>query len=206
MAAKIDQKIVGYTVKKTSEKVELNLEKMSELIERPDILIGKTYKIKTPNTEHSLYVTINDIILNLGSEFEERRPYEIFFQSKDTAHVQWTAALTRVMSGVLRKGGDITFLVDELKNVYDPKAGYMAKGGKFIPSLIADIGYVIEKHLVDLGIIVKEIDKNMEEFIEKKKVEFKGKEGQLCTKCNSKSLFLMDGCMTCTTCGDSKCN
>ena len=94
-----------------------------------------------------MYVTINDIVLNEGTEHEQRRPFEIFINSKNLDHYQWIVALTRIISAVFRKGGDVTFLVDELKAVFDPRGGYWQPGGKFMPSIIAELGHVIEKHL-----------------------------------------------------------
>src|SRR5258707_14957465 len=128
---------------------------MHEKVERPDTLVGATYKIKSPLFEHALYVTINDIVLNQDTEYELRRPFEIFINSKNMDHFQWIVALTRIMSAVFRKGGDVTFLVDELKAVFDPRGGYWQPGGKFMPSIIAELGYVIEKHLQTIGLLRK---------------------------------------------------
>ena len=119
--------------------------RMHEKLERPEVLVGSTYKIKTPISDHAMYVTINDIVLNEGTEYEQRRPFEIFINSKNLDHFQWIVALTRIISAVFRKGGDVTFLVDELKAVFDPRGGYWQPGGKFMPSIIAELGYVIEK-------------------------------------------------------------
>ena len=126
--------------------------RMHEKLERPEVLIGSTYKIKTPISDHAMYVTINDIVLNEGTEYEQRRPFEIFINSKNLDHFQWIVALTRIISAVFRKGGDVTFLVDELKAVFDPRGGYWQPGGKFMPSIIAELGYVIEKHLQSIGL------------------------------------------------------
>ncbi len=123
--------------------------RMHEEIQRPEVLIGSTYKIKTPVSDHAMYVTINDIVLNEGTEYEQRRPFEVFINSKNLDHFQWIVALTRIISAVFRKGGDVTFLVDELKAVFDPRGGYWQPGGKFMPSIIAELGYVIEKHSAD---------------------------------------------------------
>lgn len=101
---------------------------MNETIERPDFLLGTTYKIKPPVSEHAMYITINDIILNEDTDHEVRRPYEVFINSKSMEHFQWVIALTRVVSAVFRKGGDVTFLVEELSSVYDPNGGYYKKG------------------------------------------------------------------------------
>jgi len=126
---------------------------MHEKLERPELLLGSTYKIKTPQSEHALYVTINDILLNQGTEHEMRRPYEIFINSKNMDHFQWIVALTRIISAVFRKGGDVTFLVDELRSVFDPHGGYFKKGGKYKPSLVAEIGDAIECHMKIIGMI-----------------------------------------------------
>src|SRR5690606_19725412 len=147
-AIKITKKIVGYEVAKPDEPEktaqpkaeEKPIEHMHELFQRPEVLVGQTYKIKTPLSEHALYVTINDVILNKGTPQEVRRPFEIFINSKAMEHFQWIVALTRIISAVFRKGGDCTFLVEELKSVFDPKGGYFKRGGKFMPSLVAEIG------------------------------------------------------------------
>src|SRR5580658_8079999 len=118
--------------------------RMHEEIQRPEMLIGSTYKIKTPVSDHAMYVTINDIVLNEDTEYEHRRPFEIFINSKNLDHFQWIVALTRIISAVFRKGGDVAFLVDELKAVFDPRGGYWQPGGKFMPSIIAELGHVIE--------------------------------------------------------------
>ncbi|MDZ4150876.1 NrdJb, partial [Methylicorpusculum sp.] len=161
---KISQKIVSYKVL-TKENTEAaqpqepqqSVESMHENVERPEVLIGSTYKIKTPQSEHALYITINDIILNQHTAHEERRPYEIFINSKNMEHFQWVLALTRVISAVFRKGGDATFLVEELKAVFDPKGGYFKKGGVFMPSLVAEIGCAIETHMKHIGMIKPEV-------------------------------------------------
>ncbi len=234
MALKIDSKIVGYKVLTEEEKAEdlpaescnddniSDVEKMHENLDRPEMLFGSTYKIKTPQSEHALYITINDMILNMGTEHEERRPYEVFINSKNMEHFQWVLALTRVISAVFRKGGDACFLVEELKAVFDPKGGYFKKGGVFMPSLVAEIGCAIESHMKFIGMLKDtELDDHQKKLIEAKRKEFEAKnktqnetdddsssfpeKAQLCTKCQTKALVLMDGCMTCLNCGDSKC-
>lgn len=171
MAVKIEKKITGYAVvgaddkekaatgtsvareKAESELPTAEVIQMHERIERPDVLIGSTYKIKSPLVEHAMYVTINDIVLNAGSEHEQRRPFEIFVNSKSMEHFQWIVALTRIMSAVFRKGGDVTFLVDEMKAVFDPKGGYFKAGGVYMPSLVAELGSIVEDHLKSIGMI-----------------------------------------------------
>ena len=197
---KIDKKIVGYkVVDKSEEKVVVEM--IHENFPRPPHLTGTTYKIKTPQSEHAMYITINDMVLN----GDERHPYEMFINSKNMEHFQWVLALTRLVSAVWRKGGDSTFLVEELKNVFDPKGGYYKRGGVYMPSLVAEIGTVIEQHLKSIGVIKTLVDEHQQAYLESKKEEAKGVEMQLCTKCNTKALILMDSCMTCTNCGDSKC-
>ncbi len=235
MTIKIEKKIVGYDVtrgdaEKTAEKPEIVREgsvegraeviRMHEKLERPEMLLGSTYKVKTPVSDHAMYVTINDIILNEGTEHEKRRPFEIFINSKNLDHYQWIVALTRIISAVFRKGGDVAFLVDELKAVFDPRGGYWQPGGKFMPSIIAELGYIVEKHLVTIGMLAESnLDDGQKELIAKKRAEFEESrkqqdafseseypEGaQLCTKCNTVAMVMMDGCMTCLSCGDSKC-
>ncbi|MEO8061398.1 MAG: NrdJb [Pseudomonadota bacterium] len=194
--------------------------RMTEEVQRPEMLVGSTYKIKTPVSDHAMYVTINDIILNEDTPYEQRRPFEVFINSKNLDHFQWIVALTRIISAVFRKGGDVTFLVDELKAVFDPRGGYWQAGGKFMPSIIAELGYVIEKHLQTIGLLKKvELGDNEKKLIADKKAEYVERtkqadafakshfpEGaQLCAKCSTAAVVMMDGCMTCLNCGDSKC-
>ena len=146
---------------------------MHERLERPEMLLGSTYKIKTPLSEHALYITINDIVLNPGTRHEMRRPYEIFINSKNMDHFQWIVALTRIISAVFRKGGDITFLVDELRSVFDPRGGYYKKGGKFKPSLVAEIGDAIECHLKMIGMIEDAgLDQQQKDLLDEKRKDF----------------------------------
>jgi hypothetical protein len=142
MSHKLDKKIVSYQVSDPETRRQV----MDESVERPEVLVGSTYKIKTPQSEHALYITINDLILNQGTAYEARVPYEIFINSKNMEHFQWVLALTRVISAVFRKGGDACFLVEELKSVFDPKGGYFKKGGGFVPSLVAELGQVLDVH------------------------------------------------------------
>ena len=233
MAIKIDKKITGYSVlseedKKAdqatadaAESTKSIVVQMGEPLSRPDKLVGNTYKIKTPVTEHALYITINDVVMNEGTPQEHRRPFEIFINSKNMEHFQWIVALTRVMSAVFRKGGDVTFLVEELRSVFDPSGGYFKKGGKYIPSLVAEIGEVVEQHLQEIGMLKKSgPDEHQKKLIDEKRAEYMEKhvqsggetntEGfppgaQLCKKCNTKAAIIMDGCLTCLNCGESKC-
>lgn len=232
---KIDKKIIGYSVKDISKNDKIDSKKvessdssnesadvirMHEKLERPEMLIGSTYKVKTPISDHAMYVTINDIVLNQGTKHEKRRPFEIFINSKNLDHYQWIVALTRIISAVFRKGGDVTFLVDELKAVFDPRGGYWQSGGKYMPSIIAELGYIVEKHLISIGLLKKmELDDHQKELIKQKREEFENSKkqqdafsqteypegAQLCVKCNDTAVIMMDGCMTCLACGDSKC-
>ncbi|MBP6514414.1 MAG: hypothetical protein KA224_04495 [Steroidobacteraceae bacterium] len=238
MTIKIDKKITKYRVQKpedkAAEKAAADKEAararkedasgkvvwMHEKLERPEVLIGSTYKIKTPVSDHAMYVTINDIMLNEGTEHEHRRPFEIFINSKNLDHFQWIVALTRIISAVFRKGGDITFLTEELKAVFDPRGGYWQPGGKFMPSIVAELGFVVEKHLQTIGLLKNlEMDESRKALIEQKRAEYELKhkqqdafakssypEGaQLCAKCSTAAVVMMDGCMTCLNCGESKC-
>jgi len=227
---KIQDKIVGYSVSQETGKKDRsaaetqsgddNVIRMHEKLERPEKLVGSTYKIKTPVSDHAMYVTINDIVLNEGTKHEQRRPFEIFINSKSLDHYQWIVALTRVMSAVFRKGGDVTFIVDELKAVFDPRGGYWQPGGNFMPSIIADLGHIVEKHLIEIGLLRKsEPSKERKQFIEEKRAEYESRnkqsdafakssypEGaQLCGHCNTAAAVVLDGCLTCLSCGYSKC-
>jgi hypothetical protein len=231
---KLDKKIVSYKVltpsndanlpeEPTSEvDLEQAIEKMTEHVSRPEELHGSTYKVKTPQSEHALYITINDIILNPGTDSEQRRPFEIFINSKNMEQFQWVVALTRVISAVFRKGGDCTFLAEELKAVFDPQGGYFKRGGKFMPSLVAEIGEAIEDHLTKIGMMkAGEITESQRAVLAEKRAEYDARESRLsengktdsafpasaslCGKCMTKAVILMDGCMTCLNCGDSKC-
>ncbi len=231
MAVKIEQKIVSYRVQENVEETNAvkeestapELQQMTEHLERPERLIGSTYKIKTPLSEHAMYITVNDIVLNEDTEDEVRRPFEVFINSKNMEHFQWVVALTRLISAIFRKGGDATFMVEELKAVFDPKGGYFKKGGVFMPSIVAEIGHAIEDHMKHIGMINNELDDHQKAFIETKKQELAGvseasapeaneeasseypTSATVCAKCSTKAVVLMDGCMTCLSCGDSKC-
>ena len=129
------------------------------LLQRPDVLDGSTYQIKTPLSDHALYVTINDI--TIGGQC---RPFEIFVNSKNMEHFAWVVALTRVLSAVFRQGGEVTFLVDELKSIFDAQGGYFKPGGKRMPSVVAEIGECIETHMIKIGMIAPS-----EQIVEKEK-------------------------------------
>jgi hypothetical protein len=234
MVIQITKKITGYNLKKDEPAVPEVLKRdiMHEEIKRPDELKGYTYKIKTPLSDHALYITVNNILLNSGTEHEQEYPFEIFINSKNMEHFQWVLALTRVISAVFRKGGDATFMVEELKQVFDPQGGYFKKGGRFMPSLVAEIGEVLETHMKKCGLIENEelSDAHKALMAEKRAalestnrtlastatavVDDVDDEGdasgyppgaQMCKKCNTQAMVLLDGCMTCLSCGDSKC-
>lgn len=233
MAIKIEKKIVSYALVNEQDKKDAeakaaaqnaeakNVIQLGEPLSRPDKLVGNTYKIKTPVTEHALYITINDVMMNEGTPQEHRRPFEIFINSKNMEHFQWIVALTRVMSAVFRKGGDITFLVEELRSVFEPSGGYFKKGGKFIPSLVAEIGEVVEQHLQEIGMLKKPgLDQHQQKLVDEKKAEYQEKHAKtgeevnaegfpkgasVCGKCSTKAVIMMDGCLTCLNCGESKC-
>ena len=253
MAIKISKKIKSYSVQSADDKAReaaqatapvvdapaarpsAEVIQMHEQIERPDVLIGSTYKIKSPLFEHALYVTINDIVLNKGTAHESRRPFEIFINSKNMDHFQWVVAITRIMSAVFRKGGDVTFLVEELKAVFDPRGGYFKAGGVYMPSIVAEIGAVIEDHLKMIGMIVDdELSPEQQALIAEKRAAYEASlkknpeltpnpaapaapftpsepssgfppGATMCHKCNTQALVVMDGCQTCLNCGYSKC-
>ncbi|MEE9428913.1 MAG: adenosylcobalamin-dependent ribonucleoside-diphosphate reductase [Paracoccaceae bacterium] len=171
---------------------------ISEPLERPKELEGNTYKLRWPDSEHAIYITINDIVLG-----GHRRPFEVFINSKNMEHFAWTVALTRMISAVFRRGGDVSFVVEELKAVFDPRGGAWMEG-KYIPSILAAIGGVIEQHLISIDFIQGEgmglkTDPHAQ-------VESMGApKGKTCTSCGSPELRMVEGCMTCANCGFSKC-
>ena len=229
MTVKITQRIKGFkVVDETLERpavapdttTRVNVVEMDESLQRPETLVGMTYKIKSPLFEHALYVTVNDVVLNAGTPHEQRRPFEIFINSKNMDHFQWIVALTRIMSAVFRKGGDCTFLVEELKAVFDPRGGYLKKGGVYMPSIVAEIGGVLERHLIHIGMLEGHaLDETQVKYLAEKRAAYEASHGavtvepgegfpagaQLCSKCNTQAVVQMDGCATCLNCGNSKC-
>ena len=237
---KITEKIVGYRVEQPvpepagklpeaplprPEGEDGKVVRMHEGLKRPAQLHGTTYKIKTPVSDHAMYVTINDIILNEGTADERRRPFEIFINSKNLDHYQWIVALTRVMSAVFRKGGEVAFLVEELKAVFDPRGGYwQTDGSGYVPSIIAELGGVIGKHFERIGFAdPNQPNADQQAALEAKRREYEDRHrqadvfaedthrggvpagAQLCGKCHATAVVMMDGCLTCLNCGDSKC-
>lgn len=188
--------------------------RMFQPLDRPGELPGKTYKVRWPESDHALYITLNDIIDDQG----RRRPFEIFINSKNTEHYAWTVALTRMISAVFRRGGDVSFVVEELKAVFDPRGGYWV-GGKYVPSLLAAIGGVIENHMIDTGFLpnpASKIDPALEaQTMPKAAVAGSGGANddgparaapfKQCPKCGQPSMIRQEGCDTCTSCGHSKC-
>ena len=172
---------------------------LSEPLDRPAALEGQTYKVKWPGSEHALYITINDIIIA-----GHRRPFEVFINSKNMEHFAWTVALTRMISAVFRRGGDISFVVEELKAVFDPRGGAWVDG-RYIPSILAAIGGVIERHLVAIGFIEGEgLGLKSDPHAEVMAVG-EAPRGKACPSCGDYNMRMVEGCMTCGSCGQSKC-
>ena len=172
---------------------------MQDPLDRPTALEGNTYKLKWPDSEHAIYITINDIVIG-----GHRRPFEVFINSKNMEHFAWTVALTRMISAVFRRGGDVSFVVEELKAVFDPRGGAWIKG-KYIPSILAAIGGVIETHLVSIGFIAGE-GLGLKSDPQAKVVGLdSGTRGKACPSCGQYTMQMIEGCMTCSSCGHSKC-
>ena len=173
---------------------------MAEPLDRPQTLEGNTYKLKWPDSEHAIYVTVNDVIIN-----GHRRPFEVFINSKNMEHFAWTVALTRMISAVFRRGGDVSFVVEELKAVFDPRGGAWVQG-KYIPSILAAIGGVLEQHMVAIGFLAGEGMALKEDPQAMKQVVNLGESrGKACPSCGQFDLQMVEGCMTCRSCGHSKC-
>lgn len=202
----INQPIVGYSV--VDQPAVKPIVKPT-LIERTEALSGCTYKIKTPLSEHALYVTINNIEV-----YGQLRPFELFINSKSMDHFQWIVAFTRIVSAIFRHGGEVNFLIEELRSVFDPKGGFFHRG-KYIPSLVAQIGDVLEQHLVSIGAYVK--DNSLQEaavsMVSEKLAKQESTIGDdgypekatLCNKCMHRAVVIMDSCSTCLNCSESKC-
>jgi len=173
---------------------------MTQPLTRPEALPGKTYKVNWPESEHAMYITVNDIVQD-----GRRRPFEIFINSKNMEHYAWTVALTRMISAVFRRGGDVSFVVEELKAVFDPRGGAWM-GGKYVPSLLAAIGDVIERHMVDIGFLPPRGDR---EAASRQVANLPdtptGARLAQCPKCGEAALVRIEGCDQCTSCGYSKC-
>jgi ribonucleoside-diphosphate reductase alpha chain len=172
---------------------------LSEPLDRPAALEGHTYKVKWPGSEHALYITINDIVIA-----GHRRPFEVFINSKNMEHFAWTVALTRMISAVFRRGGDVSFVVEELKAVFDPRGGAWMEG-RYIPSILAAIGGVIERHLINIGFIEGEGMGLKSDPKAEVMVVGGAPKGKACPSCGSFAMQMKEGCMTCLDCGHSKC-
>jgi len=172
---------------------------ISEPLDRPQALEGNTYKLKWPDSEHAIYITINDIVIA-----GRRRPFEVFINSKNMEHFAWTVALTRMISAVFRRGGDISFVVEELKAVFDPRGGAWMQG-KYVPSILAAIGGVIERHLVAIGFIEGEGMGLKADPTSEAALAGAAPRGPSCSACGSYDMRMIEGCMTCVSCGHSRC-
>jgi len=213
MTQKIESKITGFSVvKEGGEDTPIIKHEHPTLLNRDEILEGSTYKIKPPMTDQAYYITINNSILDKGTDHEKVVPFEIFVNSKNVEHFMWITALTRVLSAVFRKGDDASFLVEELRAVFDPLGGYYKKGGLYCPSLVAEIGIILEIHLKRIGVIKDEevelmtSDEKVEKLKELKRDGIPAN-ATFCKKagCGQKAVVLLDNCATCLECGDAKC-
>jgi ribonucleoside-diphosphate reductase alpha chain len=179
---------------------------MTRPLDRPEALPGQTYKLRWPESEHAVYVTINDVIQD-----GRRRPFEIFINSKNMEHYAWTVGLTRMISAVFRRGGDVSFVVEELKAVFDPRGGYWIEG-HYVPSLLAALGEIIERHMIDIGFMTdpRREQREMAAQLERKVVNLNSQDATdarlpRCPKCSQPALIRQEGCDLCTSCGYSKC-
>jgi ribonucleoside-diphosphate reductase alpha chain len=179
---------------------------MTQPLSRPEALPGQTYKVRWPDSEHALYITLNDIVQD-----GRRRPFEVFINSKNMEHYAWTVALTRMISAVFRRGGDVSFVVEEMKAVFDPRGGAWMEG-KYVPSLLAAIGDVIERHMIEIGFLPA---RGQRAAITEQKVaagkalisdqrSLSTRMAQ-CPKCGEAALIRIEGCDQCTSCDYSKC-
>lgn len=182
---------------------------MTKPLDRPEALAGTTYKVRWPDIDHAMYITLNDMI-----DGGRRRPFEIFINSKNMEHYAWTVALTRMISAVFRRGGDVSFVVEELKSVFDPRGGHWIDR-QYVPSLLAAIGRVIEEHLIAIGFMVKPADEPQSppgaepaagDFTKAMASVESGSAPRTCPRCSSPGLLRIEGCDTCPSCGYSRCS
>ncbi|PVA09390.1 adenosylcobalamin-dependent ribonucleoside-diphosphate reductase [Pelagivirga sediminicola] len=171
---------------------------MSDPLDRPAELEGMTYKLKWPDSSHAIYITVNDVFLG-----GRRRPFEVFINSKNMEHFAWTVALTRMISAVFRRGGDVSFVVEELKAVFDPRGGAWM-GGKYVPSILAAIGGILEQHMVKIGFLAGE-GLGLKADPTAEVVNLGAGRGAACSSCGDFAMRMIEGCMTCASCGHSKC-
>lgn len=206
---KIDKKIVGWSVRVTKDdKGNTHTVKEAETLARPRIVEGRTYKISPAVTDSAMYITINDLIMEDGSH----RPVEMFISSKHVPHQQWITALTRMVSAIFRKPGPFLFVAEELQQIFDPQGGYFTKGSdgksKMVPSVVAHVGTILQEHFEHIGLMEKpELSEDQKVVIAEKLAQAtdKGMAMMTCLKCHQPALVRLDGCDTCTNCGDSKC-
>ncbi len=179
---------------------------MTQPLERPEALPGKTYKIRWPDSDHAIYITINDIVRD-----SRRVPFEVFINSKNMEHYAWTVALTRMISAVFRRGGDVSFVVEELKAVFDPRGGHWMDG-HYVPSLLAAIGEVIEQHMVDVGFLPESREERrrilheLPQAVGEHQAQGSPRAGRACPKCGQFALIRQENCDTCTACDYSTCS
>ena len=177
---------------------------------RPETLPGRTYKLRWPESDHAIYITVNDILSTGGDGGNIRRPFEVFINSKNMEHYAWTVALTRMISAVFRRGGDVGFVVEELKAVFDPRGGQWMNG-RYVPSLLAAIGDVIERHMVETGFLAAERAARQKadgpKIVSLRNAKDGARDRRLraCPKCGNYALLRQEDCDTCTNCGYSKC-
>ncbi|MBL6937473.1 MAG: adenosylcobalamin-dependent ribonucleoside-diphosphate reductase [Alphaproteobacteria bacterium] len=171
---------------------------MTRPFDRPEVLIGQTYKIKWVDSDHAFYITINDI-----ERDGRRRPFEVFINSKNMEAYAWAVALTRMISAVFRRGGDVSFVVEELKAIFDPRGGQWSEG-RYVPSLMAAIGDVIEKHMIDTGFLAPR-DVPLPPEKRAMAVAAEGAPARFCPRCSSPSFVKLEGCDQCLSCGYARC-
>ncbi|MBY0512114.1 MAG: adenosylcobalamin-dependent ribonucleoside-diphosphate reductase [Rhodospirillaceae bacterium] len=203
----------GAVLEVKREKKEIVAAAEDAPLARPETLPGLTYKLRWPESDHAIYITVNDIMAEdakaHGKSRGQRRPFEVFINSKNMEHYAWTVALTRMISAVFRRGGDVSFVVEELKAVFDPRGGQWMNG-RYVPSLLAAIGDVIEQHMIEIGFLPDTNPRRDDKVVNLKDVqkELPARDARMraCPKCGTYALLRQEGCDSCTSCGYSKCS
>ncbi len=206
----------GVEVKELIKVEEGPIKATTKKNERPYVLNARVYKLKSVFVDSAVYVTITYI-----EEEGKKRPFEIFINSKDLTRAAEYSVLTRLISAIFRRSEDPTFILEELKSIYDPNGGRM-KNGRYLPSFYAEIADVLEEFFADIGLIKKRENKLKKITLfsfgssSKKDSEAESQDPsdtpddnlRICPKCGQRTLKVENGCMTCINpdCGYSKCD
>jgi len=220
--SEVDDKPIVSVTNLSGETVTLNLNQYGEAVvteetfdnvrPRPDIVPGNTHKVKWPTTGDNIYITVTNV---------DGEPLELFIKHQDSSIGEWTDALSRMVTGVMRRGGDLRFIVDQLSKVGSTSGGAFVDG-VYRPSVVAAIAGVVEKEFKSLGVYERAIgmpignNKNDEaeptaealqakDATERKDEHVSVANGAPCPNCKQPFLRRESGCDSCALCGYLRC-